>query len=232
MILMAYVALVAIGGAWAVLAPAMPNPAPAPLEILFWLLANMLGEVLWLPAPRGRGYISMATAANFASVLVLPTWTAVVVTSLAGALTDAVFRHRPWYKVLFNAAACCVTVYAASHVYASTGNGHAGIDALLTPLNVGALALAAVVYFGLNTWLVSGAIALEGQRPVWEVWRTSFGSNYSLSNSLALILFGFFFATLFLTWGYISAFLAVFAAYFVRDAYERYLLMAERGAAT
>jgi hypothetical protein len=229
---MAYVALVAIGGAGAVLASAMPNPAPAPLEILFWFLANMLGEVLWLPAPRGRGYVSMATAANFASVLVLPTWTAVVVAAIAGAAADTIFRHRPWYKVLFNAAACCLTVYAASRVYGSAGNGHSGIEALLAPLNVGALALAAVVYFGLNTWLVSGAIALEGRRPAWGVWRTSFGSNYSLSASLVLLLFGFFFATLFLTWGYISAFLAVFAAYFVRDAYQRYLVMAERGVAT
>lgn len=230
MFLMSYVAVVITCGGVVLWASGMPSPAPEGLVVLFWLLANMLGEVLWLPAPRGRGYLSMATAANFASVLVLPVSVAMSVTALAGASIDLLCRRRQWYKVLFNAAVTCISVFAAAQILSRLGWERRSVEALLSPLQVGALALAAVAFFLLNTWAVSLAIALEQGCSAWGIWRTSFAFGCVLLGSFVLFLLGLFFATLFLTWGYMSAFVVTIATYFVRDAYCRYMATVDRQA--
>src|SRR5438045_9047443 len=94
MALIEYVALVILAGlvlAWEAWSPGQAGAEP--MTLLFWILANMLGELLCLPAPKQRGYLSMATAANFATLLVLPVSLAVTVTVLAGALVELLLRH-------------------------------------------------------------------------------------------------------------------------------------------
>ena len=224
MALIEYVALVILGGlvlAWEAWSPGQPGAAP--LTLLFWVLANMLGELLWLPAPKQRGYLSMATAANFATLLVLPVSLAVTVTVLAGALVDLAFRHRKWYQVLFNASVCCIAVFSASRVFTSICQDRDGLENLLSPLNAGALALAAVTYFLINTWLVTGVVALDQKLKPGHVWSTTFASPQEVLGSFVLFTLGLLFAALFLAWGYMSAFLATFATYFVRGAYNRYV---------
>lgn len=223
MVLIVYVALVILSGSAALWIAGMPNPVPEPLPILFWVLANMLGEVLWLPAPRGRGYLSMATAANFASVLILPTPLAIFVTVVAGALVDIIFRRRRWYKVLFNAGMCSIAVFASSRVLTGLGGSRGSVEQLLSPLQIGAMGLSALTYLLLNTWLVSGAVALDQMQSAWRIWRESYAFTYELFGSIILFLLGLYFATLFLTWGYVSAFIAAITTYFVRDAYCRYI---------
>jgi MASE9 protein len=224
MALIEYVALVILGGlvlAWEAWAPGQVGADG--LTLLFWVLANMLGELLWLPAPRQRGYLSMATAANFATLLVLPVSLAVTVTALAGALVDLLFRRRRWYQVLFNAAVCTISVFCAARVFTTVAQGRDELEMLLSPLNASALALAATTYFLLNTWLVSGVVALDRKIHACRVWTTSFASKKEILGSFVLFLLGLLFAALFLAWGYLSAFLATAATYFVREAYSRYV---------
>ena len=224
MALIEYVALVILGGlvlAWEAWSPGQAGAEP--LTLLFWVLANMLGELLWLPAPRQRGYLSMATAANFATLLILPVSLAVTVTVLAGALVDLIFRHRRWYQVLFNGAVCCIAVFCSSQVFTSICQGRDGLENLLSPLNAGALTLAAVTYFLINTWLVTGVVSLDQRLKPCYVWSTTFASPQEALGSFVLFTLGLLFAALFLAWGYMSAFLATFATYFVRGAYGRYL---------
>jgi len=230
MFLVCYVALVVACGGVVLWTSGVPSAVPEGLAVLFWVLANMLGEVLWLPAPRGRGYLSMATAANFASVLVLPVSVAMFATAVAGASMDVLVRHRRWYKVLFNAAVTCISVFGAAQILSRLGGNRASVEALLSPLQVGALCLAAVAFFLLNTWTVSVAIALERGCSAWRIWRASFAFGYALWGSLVLLLLGLFFAALFLTWGYFGAFPAAAATYFIRDAYSLFVAEADRRA--
>ncbi len=223
MALIEYVALVMLGGlvaAWEAWSPGQPGVEA--LTLLFWVLANMLGELLWIPVPQQRGYLSMATAANFATLLVLPVSLAVTVTAVAGALVDVGFRRRRWYQVLFNASVCCIAVFSASRVFTIVGQGREGLESLLSPLNVVALLLSAVTYFLWNTWLVAGVVALDQKLHACRVWSSTFASRQEVLGSFVLFTLGLLFAALFLTWGYMSAFLATIATYFVRDAYTRY----------
>jgi hypothetical protein len=217
-----YVGLVVLTGAASMAAAGAPDLSVGALPLLFWVLANLLGEILWLPAPKGRGYLSMANAANFATLLILPISLAVPLTAVAGFLGDLIFRRRAWYRALFNAGMCATTVYASSWVFFRTGGVTGSLESLASPLNALPLAAATVTYFLVNTWLVSGVIALHREHPIWTVWRESFAFAYELVGVGVLHFLGFIFAALFLTWGYMSAFVAVFLTYFIRDAYVRY----------
>jgi uncharacterized membrane protein len=223
MLLTIYITLVVAGGGLALWAAGAPDPTLGFLPLLFWLLANMLGEVLWLPDPRNRGYLSMANAANFATLLLLAPWDAVMVTALAGLLADLLFRKREWYRALFNCGMCAVTVFVASTVFHAAGGRSGSVEALISPLNAAPLLLSAVTYFLVNTILVAGVIAVYRRQPVVRVWRESFAFSYEMVGAVVLKLLGYLFAILFLTWGYMSAFIAVIATYFIRDAYFRYV---------
>jgi hypothetical protein len=223
MFLTGYVVLVVAAGGAALWGFGAPDPTLGALSLLFWLLANLLGEVLWLPAPKGRGYLSMANAANFATLILLPISPAMILTASATLIADFLFRRRKWYQGLFNFGACVVTVGAASLVFQRTGGSSTNIDGLLSPLNAVPLLAAAVTYFLINTWLVAGVVSIETRRHVVEVWKTSFAFRYEIAGAVCLMLLGYLFAILFLTWGYMSAFLAVIATYFIRDAYIRYV---------
>jgi hypothetical protein len=223
------VALVIAGGAAAFLATRWPDPGPEALALLFWLLANLLCEVLWLPTPSGRGYLSMGTASNFATLLLLPVAPAIAVCALAGALADTLFRRRVWYQVLFNMGQCAVSVAAASQIFAAIGGSTSGPDALVSPLNAAPLLVAAATFFLANTWLVAGVLSVQRGQPFVRIWRTQFAFNFALLGTGVLLVLGFFFAILFLTWGYASAFVAAATAYFVRDAYSRFVREVESG---
>src|SRR5258705_11702391 len=135
MALIEYVALVILGGlvlAWEAWAPGQPGVEP--LTLLFWVLANMLGELLWLPTPKERGYLSMATAANFAALLILPVSLAVTTTVLDAAVVGLMFLHRRWYQALFNASVCSIAVCSASPGFLAVGRGRRGLQRVLSPV--------------------------------------------------------------------------------------------------
>ncbi|MGE5178709.1 MAG: hypothetical protein ACM3PF_06425 [Bacteroidota bacterium] len=231
MLLTVYITLVVAGGGLALWAAGAPDPTLGALPLLFWLLANVLGEVLWLPAPRGRGYLSMANAANFATLLLLAPWDAVIVTASAGLIADFLFRKREWYRALFNFGMCAVTVYLASSIFRLTGGHSQTVDGLLSPLNAVPLMASGATYFLANTLLVAGVAGLHRGVPALQVWKESFAFTYELVGAVVLKLLGYLFAVLFLTWGYMSAFIAVIATYFIRDAYFRYVADMEAQAA-
>lgn len=223
MLLAVYVTLVVAAGGLALWAAGAPDPTLGPLPLLFWFLANLLGEVLWLPAPKGRGYLSMANAANVATLILLPISTAVLLCAAAGLVADYVFRRRAWYQGLFNFGMCASTVYVAALVFHVSGGRGETVTDLLSPLNALPIFLTGFTYFLINTGLVAGVVGLKTGGSVREVWRTSFAFPYELAGALVLNLLGYLFAILFLTWGYMSAFVAVIATYFIRDAYVRYV---------
>src|SRR5512145_2229505 len=146
MLLTAYIAVVVGAGGAALWSLGAPDPTIGALALLFWFLANLLGEALWLPAPKGHGYLSMANAANFATLLLLPASPAVAVTATAGFVADLVFRRRKWYQALFNFGMCAVTVAAASAVFRKTGGTSASLELLVSPLNAMPLLAAALAY--------------------------------------------------------------------------------------
>jgi diguanylate cyclase (GGDEF)-like protein/putative nucleotidyltransferase with HDIG domain len=101
-------------------------------------------------------------------------------------------RGDPLYKIAFNLFALPLTIWTAAHVYfALPGveplyrNYDVQISALFLPL-----ALLAALYFLLNSWIITFAIALEGRLNPIAIWRDHFtllSLNYFGGASVAFL---------------------------------------------
>src|SRR5262249_4210273 len=82
---------------------------------------------------------------------------------------DWTARRSRLHQLLFNVGVLTLATLAASHVFTIQFEGPAE-----TPLTIAIGVVAGFVYFGLNTGLLSLAVALEGRDHVWGVWRERF----------------------------------------------------------
>jgi diguanylate cyclase (GGDEF)-like protein/putative nucleotidyltransferase with HDIG domain len=105
-------------------------------------------------------------------------------------------RGDPFYKITFNLFALPLTIWTASHIFFSLPgveplfqNTQVQLSALFIPL-----AILASLYFLLNSWIITFAIALETSRPPLPLWREHFtilSLNYFGGASVAFLLVGY-----------------------------------------
>jgi putative nucleotidyltransferase with HDIG domain len=163
---------------------------PHPLQWLAFAALGIVAGVAALKIPGVNALISVSDTFFMASAMLFGPAPAMV----ALALDSAALAWRRGYNVqrlLFNATAPSISLLAATHVFfLVTGvpplvNGTTWVDNALP-----ALALMAIVYFGLNSGLTAVAIALESRTGVLDVWRklTPLAVNYAAATSSAFCL--------------------------------------------
>ncbi|MGH9796799.1 MAG: ATP-binding protein [Candidatus Polarisedimenticolia bacterium] len=94
--------------------------------------------------------------------------------------------RMPMYRALFNISAFVVTTYASCKTYTFLG-GDSGGRPEASPLM--ALMLATLVFYLVNTFSVSGVVALAGRQNVFQVWHENFlwsAPSFFAGGSLAL----------------------------------------------
>lgn len=138
--------------------------------------------------------ISVSETFVFFSVLLFGPEAGTVMVALdALVMSFWVARRKPeWYRPLFNMAAPAIAFWIASHVLFAM----AGIEPLLNrPSSANQLTLplatCAVVYFGLNSWLIAFPAAFQREMSPFQVWRESsllLSLNYFFGAALALLL--------------------------------------------
>jgi putative nucleotidyltransferase with HDIG domain len=169
-----YIALVFVAAVVAVAAMYFLHPAysRSQIEALGFLSAiAILSEMLAFTLAReGRG--SVAFIPYLASVVLVPSWPAVVVVALVKGVMELFARVDP-KKAVFNASSHAVILSAAIAVYWAFG-GRSLLDVEASTLNhtVGQFGLAAIIAFITsfiaNNLLVSIAITLESDSPMWR----------------------------------------------------------------
>jgi putative nucleotidyltransferase with HDIG domain len=105
-------------------------------------------------------------------------------------------KGHPLFKIIFNVCALPLTIWIAAQIFfilagveplaTIHGSGTVPIRDLVLPL----LAFT-VVYFSLNSWIITFAIALEKQLPAFPIWRDNFvwlSLNYFGGASVAALL--------------------------------------------
>ncbi len=114
--------------------------------------------------------MSLAFAANFASLVILDAGSATLIAVVAAwsQTTFNTFRARnPWHRTVFNMAALAVTM-AATDLALRTVAGHARPwDMRADAVAFGA---AAITYYVVNSGVVAGAIAAAGTQPFFSLW--------------------------------------------------------------
>ncbi len=167
------------------------------LQFLIWIAINVVAESLWLPTITGEGTDSMASAANFATLVLWGITPAIWIVAAATALSDIFLRRRPGIRVLFNATMMVIVMAAAGWTFHLLGGPREGIWPLID--RAGRLEVAemvgllipllglGVVYRGLNIVLVSTASAWGSERPIALVVREDFLYAEQLISDLALL---------------------------------------------
>lgn len=202
-------------------------------HFLIWVVINVVAESLWLPSMTGEGTDSMASAANFATVVLWGITPAIWIVAASTALSDIFLRRRPGIRVLFNTAAMVVVMAAAGWTFHLLGGPTEGIWRLLGPggrieipdmigLLIPLLGLG-LVYRALNIVLVSVASGWGSDRPITLVMREDFLYAEQLISDLALLLLAPLMVVSYamLSWAGIVLFYVPLLV--IRDSHRRYV---------
>ncbi len=186
-----YVAAVIAGGA-AALGAAAVMPAQFDQPGLFALLLAMsivaASAKIELPLGRSQSNLSLSQAITFWALLTLG-WTQVVLIAAASACAQCMLRtsaRNPVHRTLFSIASIVLTVAVVGVTLAWLAPPDIASVASL----VRASAVAAPLYFFLNTGLVAGAIGLSTRQSPIAVWQRNFqwsASSYVVGAGLAAI---------------------------------------------
>ena len=135
-------------------------------ELLFWAFAVILSESLVVYLPL-TGCLSIGTAIDIPIILMFgPTLAAVY--GILGALSSSlVIRKVPFYRLFFNVALFILTMGISSWVYQGLAQG---INFVEAPQLIAVFLLTILVYFGLNSGLLSVVIALSEDLSPRTVW--------------------------------------------------------------
>ena len=200
---------------------------------LAWVAITVVAESLWLPTITGEGTDSMASAANFATVILWGIAPAIWIVAVSTAIADLVIRRRPPIRALFNTAAMTVVMAASGWTFVLLGGPAEGIwgtfertthfqvtelVALLIPL----LGLG-LVYRVLNIGLVAVASGWGSERPIVLVLREDFLYAEQLISDLALLFMSPLMVVSYamLSWAGIILFYVPLLV--IRDSHRRYV---------
>ena len=171
-------------GSW-VLTPS--DLALAPQAAFFALAAGFAERVqvrLSSSRPGSQVLFSVSCAVLIAVVLLFPLAWAASIAAVGLCLGGLLRGQREPHKLLFNIANLTVSVSAASVLW-SFGGAQIGLTA---PQSIAPIALAALVYFAINTGLTATMVALVLRLPIGLIWRRSHQSV--LGANLALLAVG------------------------------------------
>ena len=172
----------------------------AVLAVLTLLSGSATVSLPSLPAT-----VSVSETFVFTSVILFGSSAGTVTVALDAAIISfwSYRKGQPFYKIIFNVCALPLTIWLASHLFFSLtqlnsadGRPDAGLPLFRNshPITIrellGPLFVFTVAYFGLNSWIITFAIALEkGLRPL-TIWRENFAKlslNYFGGASVAAI---------------------------------------------
>ena len=205
---------------------------PLLIHFLGWVLITVVAESLWLPTITGEGTDSMASAANFATVVLWGVAPSLWIVALSTALSDLVIRRRPAIRVLFNSAAMVIVMAAAGTAFTLLGGPATGIAPMLDVgkpevarmigLLVPLLGLG-VVYRALNIVLVSVAAGWGADRPVLRVAREDFLYAEQIISDLALLFISPLMVVSYAMLSYPGIILIYVPLLVIRDSHRRYV---------
>ena len=167
-------------------------------------LLTLLSGSATVSLPSMPATVSVSETFVFTSVILFGSSAGTVTVALDAAIISfwSYRKGQPVYKILFNVCALPLTIWLASHLFFALtqlnagGRPEAGLPLFRnsSPVTIGELLgplfVFTVVYFGLNSWIITFAIALERQLSPLPVWRDNFARlslNYFGGASVAAL---------------------------------------------
>jgi HD-GYP domain-containing protein (c-di-GMP phosphodiesterase class II) len=191
---------------------------PNPWGLAVFIALAVLAEAFPLRVPLGNAAIGVSGIIYWALIIEFHTFWATSAASLGILIADLLGRRTTIGKSFFNASQVGISVTLASVTFIAI-NGSLGLS--LGPYFFGAFAAAVVIYWLINTWLVSiGAWTLYGE-DISSFWVRNFRWNwiYELTSAPIALAIAFAYESL----GVLGLLLLALPALMVRLAYSQYL---------
>lgn len=171
-------------------------------------LLTLLSGSATIALPLMPATVSVSETFVFTSVILFGPSAGTLTVALDAAIISfwSYRKGQPAYKVLFNVCALPLTIWVAAHLFFiltqlnAGGRPLAGEPLFRNPEPVstrdllGPLLIFTVVYFGLNSWIITFAIALERRLKPFAIWRDNFAKlalNYFGGASVAALFVGY-----------------------------------------
>jgi diguanylate cyclase (GGDEF)-like protein/putative nucleotidyltransferase with HDIG domain len=170
-----------------------------PVGVQWFILAalTIVSGSASVKLPSSPASISISETFVITAVLLFGPAEGTVLTAIDGLVISFWLskRHDEPQRALFNVSAPALSAWCSAHLFFLV----ARIPPLVqqaAPLNqiLPGLTLFALTYFGLNSWLVTFAIAIERRSAPLRIWRDNFlllSLNYFAGASVAILLVGF-----------------------------------------
>lgn len=170
-----WIGLVLGGGAAALAMAGLPHLSR---ELVFWLVACVAGELLWVRLAAGQATISMASCFNVAAVLVLAPGEAMVAAAVATLVAELAFMRKPPLRAFFNAGQTMLAVGLAGWLFAASGGRAASLIDQVSHLRLVPILVAVAAYYVVNRGTVVVVVALAESISLGASWHRNFGSTY------------------------------------------------------
>lgn len=160
-----------------------------PLMVIF--------EFFEIKLPRGVN-VSLATVMRLAAIILIGPAYAILLTVSAFLIADGIMRklQKTWYKVAFNASMHAVVSAVSGIAYLAIADADPRLASSL--YDIGAIAMAGLLYVVINSVMISVVVALAEDLPLGYVWAKN--QKSVLPQYLAMLPMGIVFALLWQTY--------------------------------
>src|SRR5438093_1340918 len=187
-------AVIAMG--LAVISDALIELTRRPIGYEWFIIAGLtlISGCATVRLPSSYASISISETFVFTAVLLYGPAAGTLIVALDGLVISfwLAKRHREPHRALFNMSAPAISAWCSAQLFFFVaGVAPLGKEAATLNQILPALLLFAVMYFGINSWLITFVISLERHlRPI-QVWRNNFvwlSLNYFCGASVAVLV--------------------------------------------
>ncbi len=164
---------------------------------------------------RSETQSSVAFIPFIASIILLDGGWAASVAAVSMFVVELFVRKKPPIRVVFNAAQMALSIGLASLVYSSFGGRPSLSEFAFAPVP---MAAATLTYLFINSFAVSGAVALGEGLPLGQTWSRIAGGSWVYDVFSAPL--GALLAFLYIQWQLLGILLLILPIYFVRHLYH------------
>jgi len=161
------------------------------LFLLIFISFSDLFRVEFTLVNSDKAAISLSLPATFASIFIFNPLFAALISSL-GSIVGDILSRREWFKTMFNFSQYVITVGISSLAYNFIISLEGKENSLLTGFS--AVTVAGLVYFLLNSFLVSTITALVSKSRILDTFLFMFRRNEILLQFLSMFILGGLFA--------------------------------------
>lgn len=189
-------------------------------SLLLWSVMISAAAMSPIPLPRGGATVTVTSALDFAAVLVFGPAVACWFGVFSDLLTNVAVKRNPLYKVAFNLGQIILSIGVAGLVYQKLGGG-TGAQFTLDTAHIVPLVVAPLLYFLINTGLISVAIGLKDKIAPVRVWQTNF--QWEILHVFFFLPFGILLAMVHLRIGVVGVALFLIPLFLARYSFKLWI---------